>query len=212
MQNDPRTEPLKEWNHLARENTENAIVASMFEATAKASEPISTFSDWLLVATGAVASFLIANADSLLPYISRNGFVTCGAFLCVSCVFGLLSKIFAVRCKIGVETGTAVRSTFAEHLEAYKLEEEKIQEGAKFWGINLQTGIRIDRVLSEFLRPFPSWVQYLANRHFKKQAGNPQIAYVALVRNLNAQGLAAFLQAVCFFGFLCAGFIFAATA
>ena len=49
MSHDPRTEPLEEWNRLARENTENAIVSSMFEASAKASEPIEQFSAWLLL-------------------------------------------------------------------------------------------------------------------------------------------------------------------
>jgi hypothetical protein len=209
MNDDPRTKPLLEWNRLARENTENAIVSSMFEAALKASEPIETFSAWLMVATAAVASFLIANAEKLLPYISKAGFVTCGTFLCVSCIFGLLSKIFAVRCKIGAETGAAVRKTFGEHLAAYKQEEEKIQKGAEFWGINLQSGIRIERVLQEFLLPFPGWVRRQAQRHFTKHAGNPQIAYVAQVKTLQAQGMAAFVQALCFLGFLGAGFIFA---
>lgn len=210
MQNDPKTEPLREWNRLARENTENAVVSSMFDAAMKASEPIATFTDWLLLATGAVASFLIANADSLLPYISKAGFITCGAFLCLSCMFGLLSKIFAMRCRIGTEVGAAVRTTFSQHLAAYKQEEERIKRGAEFWGINLQTGIRIERVLDEFLKPFPAWVRWLANRHFKKEAGNPQIAYVSRIKSLNAQSLAAFVQAMCFLGFLCSGFVFAA--
>jgi hypothetical protein len=210
MQDDPRTEPLREWNRLARENTENAVVASMLDAALKASEPIATFTDWLLLATGAVASFLIANADNLLPYISKAGFLTCGAFLCLSCMFGLFSKLFSMRCKIGLETGSAVRATFAQHLAAYKLEEDRIRAGADFWGINLQTGIRIERVLGEFLRPFPSWVKWLANRHFKKEAGNPQIAYVSQIKSLNAQGLSTFLQALAFLGFLCSGFVFAA--
>jgi hypothetical protein len=184
----------------------------MFEATMKASEPIATFSDWLLVATGAVASFLIANADKLLPYISKSGFIACGIALCLSCILGLISKAFAVRCKVGIATGDATRKTFAEHLAAYQVEEEKFQAGAKFWGINLQSGIRIERVLSEFLSLFPWWVRLLANRHFKKQAGNPQIGYILQVKNLNAQGFAAFLQAMSFLGFLVAGFIYAAAA
>ena len=89
MTDDSRTEALREWNSLARENTENAVVSSMLEAALTASEPVETFSTWLLVATAAVASFLIANAETLMPFISRAGFVTCGVFLCVSCIFGL---------------------------------------------------------------------------------------------------------------------------
>ncbi|NTU42049.1 MAG: hypothetical protein HGA78_03160 [Nitrospirales bacterium] len=210
MIDDPKTDPLREWNRLARDNAENAIVSSMFEASLKASEPIEIFSSWLLVATAAVASFLIANVEKILPLIGKPGFVTCGVFLCVSCIFGLLSKVFAVRCKIGTEAGAALRKTFGEHLAAYKLEEEKIQQGASFWGITLQTGIRIERVLQELMRPFPAWVRWLAGRHFKKYAGNPQIGYLIQVNSLQAQGLAAFIQALCFLGFLGVGFIFAA--
>ena len=210
MTDDPRTEPLREWNRLARENAENAIVSAMFEAGFKASEPIETFVTWLLVGTAAIASFLIANADKLLPFIKQSGFIACGAFLCFSCVFGLLSKIYALRCKIGSEVSAAVRGTFMEHLSKYKEEEKKIKEGAEFWDISLESGIRLERVLTEFYKPLPRLVVWLANRHFKKNAGNPQIGYLLLIKFLNRQGIFAFLQALSFLGFLIAGFIYAA--
>lgn len=212
MVDDPRTKPLVEWNRLARENTENAVVSSMFEAALRGSAPVETFSNWLLVAAAAVASFLVANANTLIPFIARAGFVTCGACLCLSCLFGVISKFFAVRCKIGTEAGEAVRQTFAEHLANYKQQEEQIQQGVKFWGIDLQTGIRLERVLTEFLQPFPKWGRWLAWRHFKKHAGNPQIAYVARLNNFKIQGITALLQALGFLGFLVAGFVFAALA
>ena len=209
MTDDPRTEPLHEWNRLARENTENAMVSSMFEAGLTASEPIESFSTWLLVGTAAIASFLITNADKILPLVSRCGFRTLGAFLCASCIFGLISKVYALRCKIGTNVIAAIGKTFRKHLAKYKKEEEKIVEGAKFWGITLQTGIRMDRVLSEFFAPLPKWVAWLASRHLKRNAGNPQIGYLPLVKNLTAQGLFAFLQALTFLGFLISGFVYA---
>jgi hypothetical protein len=210
MTHDPRTEPLREWNRLARENAENAIVSAMFEAGSKASAPMEVFVTWLLVGTAAVASFLIVNADKVLPYITQKGFIACGAFLCVSCVCGLLSKIYALRCKIGTEVGAAIRSTFLEHLSKHKEEEKKIKEGAEFWGITLQTGIRLDRVLNEFFKPLPKPVVWLASRHFRKNEGNPQIGHLLLVKFLNRQGLFAILQALSFLGFLITGFIYSA--
>lgn len=210
MTNDPRTQPLLEWNRIARENTENAIVSSMFDAASKACEPIETFTTWLLVATAAVASFFIVNADKLLPIIKQCGFITCGVFLCLSCVFGLMSKMFALRCKVGFETSAAVRKTFTEHLVKYEEEEKQIQESAKFWGITLETGIRMERVLSEFLSPLPRWVGWLALRQLRKNAGNPQVGYLQQIKSLNAQGLSAFIQGLFFLGFLGSGFVFAA--
>src|SRR5215210_7375453 len=109
IDHDPGAEPLREWSRLARQNTESAIVSSMFEAGFKASEPIETFSTWLLVGTAAVASFLITNADKLVPFIGQAGFLSCGALLSFSCLFGLVSKMFALRCKIQIEAGSAAR-------------------------------------------------------------------------------------------------------
>ena len=113
---DSKTEPLREWNRLARENAENAMVSSMYEAGLKASEPIEAFSTWLLIGAASVASLLITSAEKLIPFLGRVGFLACGAFLAGSCLCGLVAKIFALRCKIQIDTGAAVRKTFAEHL------------------------------------------------------------------------------------------------
>ncbi|WP_265942807.1 hypothetical protein [Dechloromonas sp. A34] len=210
MTNDPRIEPLLEWNRLARQNAEDAIVSSMFEAGFKASEPMESFSTWLLVGTAAVASFLVTNADKLVPFIKQTGFLACGAFLCFSCLFGLSSKMYALRCKIQIETGAAVRKTFAEQLAKHVQEEAKIQESAATWGITLETGIRLERVLAEFYKPLPRWVAWLANRQVKKHAGNPQLGYFPVIAGLKRQGLFVTLQALTFLGFLVTGFVFAA--
>lgn len=210
MTHDPRIEPLREWNRLARENTENAIVSSMFEAASRASKPLEEFSTWLLVGTAAVASFLITTSDKLLPFLGATGFSWCGALLCLSCLLGLLSKLMGLRSHIAKETGEAVRKTFAEHLAKYEAEEKKIQEGAKFWGIDLQTAIRLDRVLSEFYKPQPWWASWLAKRQLEKYVGNPQVGYLVLVNSLNWQWYFAAGQAIAFLAFLVAGFIYAA--
>lgn len=182
----------------------------MFEAGAKSSEPIEKFSTWLLVGAAAIASFLIVNSDQLIPLISKQGFLVCGAFLCISCVFGLISKIYAVRCQIGIEVGAAIRKTFQVHLESYQKEEEKIKEGASFWGITLETGIRMERVLEEFFRPQPKTIAWFAMRMLKKYQGNPQVGHIPLVLMMNRQGVFAAIQSLLFLGFLVSGFIYAA--
>ena len=88
---------------------------------------------------------------------------------CFSCLFGLLSKMYALLCKIGIDTDVAVRTTFLEHLAKYEEEEKKIKKGAEFWGINLQTGIRLERILTEFYAPCLNWQSWLAERHLKRQ-------------------------------------------
>ena len=207
MENDKRTEPLREWNRLARENTENAIVSSMFAATLRTTFPLDSFSNWMLVATATVASFLLVNAESLVEFVGKEGIVTGGYILCGSCIFGLLSKIFGLRCKMAIELSSAIQTTFFEHLERYEVEEEKIQEGASFWGITLETGVRIERILKEYLSPFPWFVKWLAKRHFKKHEGNPQIGYLTQLKSLRVQGYATFIQAVLFIYFFAQVFL-----
>lgn len=210
MTDDSKTAPLREWNLIARQNAENAIVSSMFEAQLKASKPIAELSTWLLVGTVTVAAFFITNADKLLHLITQTGFLTCGALLCASCLFGLISRLYALRCGIQIETGTAVRKTFAEHLAKHQEEEKKIEESAGFWGIKLETGIRLERVLNEFFIPFPRWVAWLVNRQLKKHMNNPQVGYLFAIKWLHWQGLFASLQALLVLSFLVAGFVYAA--
>jgi hypothetical protein len=81
--------------------------------------------------------------------------------------------------------------------------------GCKSTGIDLQTEIRLDRVMAEFFKPLPKWVVWMASRHLKKHANDPQIGYISLIKNLNNQSILSFFQALAFLGFLAAGFIFA---
>lgn len=206
MTHDPRIESLLEWNRLARENAENTIVSSMLSATSKASGPIEKFTTWLLVGAATIASFVIGNADKLIPILGQTGFRSVGAALCVSCLFGLLSKVFALRHKVALETGKAVAKTFGEHLAKHEEEVRQIQENAAFWGITLESGIRMDRVLKEFLAPMPWWVRWTAMRYLKKHGNNPQVGHISRVNSLTTQGIFAFLQAISFLTFLGVGF------
>jgi hypothetical protein len=210
MSEDPRIQPLLEWNRLARENTENAIVSSMFEAAACSIEPIEKFSTWLLVGAAAIASFLITNSDKIIPLLSKQGFLVCGGLLCVSCFFGILSKVAALRSQVASQTSAAVLKTFKEHLAKYEEEEQEIQEGAKFWGINLQTGVRLERILSEFSKPLPWWVKLLMKWKLKGQEKNPQVGYLPIINNLTWLGYFTAGQSLTVLAFLVAGFLYAA--
>jgi hypothetical protein len=210
MSEDPRIQPLLEWNRLARENTENAIVSSMFEAAACSIEPIEKFSTWLLVGAAAIASFLITNSDKIIPLLSKQGFLVCGGLLCVSCFFGILSKVAALRSQVASQTSAAVLKTFKEHLAKYEEEEQEIQEGAKFWGINLQTGVRLERILSEFSKPLPWWVKLLMKWKLKGQEKNPQVGYLPIINTLTWLGYFTAGQSLTVLAFLVAGFLYAA--
>jgi len=95
-------------------------------------------------------------------------------------------------------------------LAKYQEEEAKINDSAKVWGITLETGVRIERLLAEFFAPLPRWVAWLVNRSLKRNAGNPQIGYLPAIKGMQKQGAFASLQALSFLGFVVAGFVVAA--
>lgn len=206
---DPKLEPLLRWNRLAQENAENAIVNSMFAATRLASEPIDDFATWLLVAAAAVGSFLVVNAEKVLPLLGQFGYLVCGLALCISCFFGILSKFFGLQSKNAKLTGEAVSKSFAEQYEKHQEEEKKIKESAKFWGVELETDIRMSRVLSEYYKPMPRLASWVAKKLIEKDMNEPQVAHILPMKIFFRQGLSIFLQAFGLLFFLVAGVIFA---
>ncbi|MGY0653078.1 hypothetical protein ACW7GZ_14705 [Luteimonas sp. A537] len=182
----------------------------MFEASHKAIEPIDTFTTWLLVGTAAVASFLVGNADKLVPIIGSSGFLACGILLCFSCLFGLLSKIFALLGRVGYEAGNTVSQAIPALLAQHDEVEQKIQEHAEALGVEIQSGVRMDRVFREFMAPLPFWARWAVARSLKKHGNNPQAGYLTRIKNLNRQGICAFLQAMTFIAFLLVAFAHAA--
>lgn len=211
MTDSQQPDPLLEWNRLSRENAENAIVSSMFEASSEAIAPIESFVTWLLLGAAAVASFLLANSDKLVPILGERGFLSCGLLLAASCLFGLLAKAYLLKAEIGRRVGLAVASAFAAQLKIHEEVEEKIQEAARLRDVELETHIRMERVLSEFLAPMPALAKWLVARTLKKHAGNPQVGYLPRMKAMNRLGLFSFLQAVAFLIFMVVGFAAAAT-
>ena len=118
--------------------------------------------------------------------------------------------MFGLRAQIGKATSEAIKKTFAEHLEKYKKEEIEIQQGAKFWNIDLKTGIRIERLITNFFQPLPWWAKLMAKRLMNKYPKDPQVGYFILIKNINRQGYCALAQAISFLAFLILGFISAA--
>ena len=211
MSENREPDALMRWNELARENAENAIVSSMFEATLNSTEHIERFSTWLLVGTAAIASFFLINGDKLIPYISELGYKWCAVTLCFSCMWGFASKVFSVLCQIGIQSGNNARTTFEVHMAKYEEEEERILATAENNGVNIETGIRIDAIMEKFLAPAPTLVRKLMLRNIKKHSRSVHAQYLSTLPNLHRQGFSAGLQVISFLAFLVVGFYYAIT-
>jgi hypothetical protein len=204
-------DPLLEWNRLNRENAENAIVSSMFEASTEAIEPVASSVTWMLAGTGAIASFLLANAETLLPILGQSGFLWCGLTLAASAFFGIIAKVCLLSAEIGRRVGHAVADSVNRQLAIHEVDEEKIQAAADLRGVEIETGIRMDRILTEFLAPMPWYVRLYASRSLKRHGSNPQIAYISRVKAFNSATFASFLQSMAFLAFMLVGFVSSAT-
>ena len=209
MSENQEPDALIRWSELARENAENAIVSSMFEATLNSTEHIERFSTWLLVGTAAIASFFIINSDKLIPYISELGYKWCAVILCFSCIWGFASKVFSVLCQIGIQSGNNSKTTFEAHIAKYEEEEAELLKTAKNNGVNIETGVRIDVIMEKFLAPAPTVVRKLMLRNIKKHRSSVHAQYLSTLPNLHRQGFSAGIQAVSFLAFLVVGFYYA---
>lgn len=210
MPDDPHTEPLQEWNRIAVENTEADMVVSMLQSTFGATEPIETFSTWLLAGAAAVAAFMITNGERVLDLVGRYGFLTCGLLLCLSCLFGLLSKMYAVRVKVIEQSTRVAMDTFKKHLDAHVKEQDRIEKLAQVHGITLSSAVDMPRVIETFyecLNPLARFLAKRANKDGKPPRFKP---YIMVLGTIQKQGLLAFGQALAVLIFLFAGILFAA--
>lgn len=210
MPSDPRTKPLLRWNRIARQNTENSLVASMFEAALRSTVPTDSFTTWLLAGTAALAAFYITNSDKILPILQRTGFRVCGLFLCASCTCGLISKILGLICKIQIDVNEAAKSSTAMHLSRHDEEEAKIKKGADFWGIRLRTHVRKERILNEFLIPIPEFFKSRVLKRIQQNGRKPNHHYHAMIKKLLWQSTFTFAQSILFLAFIITGVFYAA--
>lgn len=207
---EPLLSQLSQRNRLNIENTENAMVSSMFKAFSKASEPLNAFCTWLLVATAAIASFFISNADKIIPILQKNGFFWCGLFLCISCICGVLAKYFGLNSKISLEVSNSVKEAeIINILEKYNHECSEIEKCSESSDINIQTNLDIDRIREKFLEPMPRLYKWHTNRFFEKNKNNPHIEYLLIIKNINRQSCFVVLQVSFFLLFLLGGITFA---
>lgn len=190
---------------------ENVIVQSMFDTLPGSIQPLETFSTWLLVCTGTVASFLIANAENVLPYISKSGFLVGGILLCMSCLFGLLSKMYAVRCEICVRAKNAALEATKNHLLAFQQQVNELKQLDPSATYQQNLSLDVERIRDNFLAHFPNWVQKRARKKLNANKDHNNIGHKMIAKNICYQSIFASLQSVFFLAFLACSFIFAAT-
>ena len=198
-----------EWAAQERQIAEDHITRAMFNALLETTELLEKFSIWMLVAAGAVGSFMIGNAAAVTDALGRIGFISCGMLLVGSCAFGLAAKFLSVQLAMQKLMQKHIESTMLRHLAEYDNKVKEIEKSAKIQGIEVETEIRIDSATQRFFSFFPSIHRRISGYFLSKIEPDPLMAYVIPAKLYFIQGIAIFFQALLFLGFLGSGFIFA---
>jgi hypothetical protein len=192
-----------------RDSHERAIVAAMYDAAFPTSATIDSFSVWQLVAKGAIASFLIANSESMVEILSRPGFLVCSGILVTSAIFGIYSKTQALRLRIATEVNAAIMEAMDKVYASFEEKEEELLALSKEVGHEIDTEVRFERVIPMFLAPLPWWSKWIAGRSIKKLNSAVHPTHVGRLKSLHSQGVGAFTQTVLFLTFFGAALVFA---
>ncbi len=196
---------LLERNRLNKENAERGMVLAIFASMINTSHIVDKFSMWLFAGTGVTGALLITQINSILLSMPIVGFKYCIFMLIGSSTCAFIAKYFSLYCQIHNEM-TAIFTEKAKVISAkHEENEERIEEIAKGQGLKLETGIDINNVFKEYVRPFPKSAQRKFNHYIKRIEDDPQALYHIIVQAYFKQTGYTILQALFFIGFMCVG-------
>ncbi len=201
--------PLQKWNRLNKENAEHSIVSVMFASVVSKSPEIDKFSTWLLVGTGGTATLLISNIKDIQNALSPLGFKIGLSLLVASGLMGILARCVNVFFQAGGDQQSKLIEQIQPFLDKHAEDEKKILELAKAQELTLETKIEVDRILKEYMKPFPSWTRWMFFLFVRKQKDNTQVGHLLPVKAFIWQTNLAFLQALLFISFFIAALYFA---
>ena len=195
-------DPLLEWNRLNKENAEQGFVSAMFQSMAETSPLVDRFSMWLLAGTGATGALLITQVESILPYVSEQGFKTCLFVLVASSVTGFIAKYYSLRCDIQNRFQVKLAELMKPVFEKHESDEDEILTYAEKRGVELETEVDLALIITEFSKPFPFWVKWLIARKVENISDERQAGFHVAVKAYISQLRWAFLQALLFLSFM----------
>ncbi len=193
---------LIEWNQINKDNAEQGFVSAAFQSMTETSSLIGKFSTQLLAGTGATGALFITQVNSILPFLSSQGFKVCLVILVISAIFGFIAKYHSLNCEIQNNMQSKLRMLIKPVLEKHEKDEADIQEYAIQEGIELETDINLFKIMTEFVKPFPFWVKWLVVRRAVKTPVDRQAGFHVAVKSYVSQTHWTFLQTCAFIAFM----------
>ncbi|MDD1967115.1 hypothetical protein NPS29_17430 [Pseudomonas putida] len=182
---------------------EGELIKDMLHAVCDTRENLDKFALWLMIGCAGIVSFLIANADRVMPLLSPKGFLVCGVALCFSCLFGLVARIMSLRGEIGAKVQTSVFDSIRRQEE--RLAAMQANDGDAVPAVSIDFAL----VNEMYLKQFPKIVQWWVLKKVKNVERNPFGVQKMLVGSFLKQGGMLALQTISFLFFLFAGILYA---
>ena len=215
MTNSKEKDPLLSWNQANKNNAEQDFVSAMYKSITETTAAVDKFSMWLLAGTGATGALLISQVASILPYLSAKGFKVCMLLIVISAILGFLAKYKALRCEMQNQMQSSLQELLEPIFTKHEKNEEEISKLAEQRGIEIETDIDFQNVISEFSIPLPWWAKLLLAREVKKvesaEGDNRQAGYHVAFRAYMGQMQWTFFQSFFYLAFMLSGAYYANT-
>lgn len=206
----PKPEPLiilEELRKLAKNanaKAENELIKIMISSILDVSPIIDKYSTWLLAGCGAIASIMIANISSVIPFLGSFGFKISLYLLMASAIIGLLQKFRAIK----VQSFSTITERLLARAEPISSIQQQtfieLQGTAKSYGFELDVApdLDIERIKNEFSAFAPFFMKNKSMENFDKGAKDELHGWRLAVGGFKWQIYFFVSQFILFIGFL----------
>lgn len=203
MQEEKLRKAIDEWDAAIHDNFQKGMINGASLATSETTSIIDKTSMWLLAGVGGTAALIIANIDKITPYTGIGGFKCIVLFLCISAIFGFLSKYYSIVAHSSVAVNIRMTEISSEELKKY-LENCKLRdEAAEGIAYVSKKDIDVNNFLKDYIELYPTnFLRKRVEKTFMKMNQDNLYGNKSVVRCVVYQSICLMLQAISYVLFL----------
>lgn len=193
---------LDDWAQITKLSTHRELTKASFLAVLKTSPELDKLSNWLLILTGATATLVISNLESITKITSAFAVRSSLFILILSGLAGFVAMALSLYTNIYVQVEKDINATFEAILGKHNKTEEEIQAVAGNLTDPPNMEIDFNLIIQEFSSPFPAWYRKKIFKAAAESSKDPLWGYKRFTKYFLAQGIAVFTQVITFLSFV----------
>ena len=203
MQEEKLKKAIEEWDAVIHENFHKGMINGASLATSETTSILDKFSMWLLVGVGGTAALIIANIDKITPYTGIIGFKCIVLFLCMSAVFGFLSKYFSIVVHSSVAVSIRMAQISTEELKKYEENCKARDEVGQEISYVSKKNVDVNEFINDYIKLYPSdFLRKKIKKTFEKMSQDTLHGNRSAVKCVVYQSVCLVLQALFYIFFL----------